>query len=91
MGNFKLIYLEWCDSIEGSGNWLSLNDAKEWCENEDWVIRQVSFLIKETDEYLFLASKINPQKDGEVMVGGTLKIPLTWIRKKVIIPDSIFS
>lgn len=39
----QIIYLEWCDAIADNSSWMSIGDAIEWSENEDWVIKQVSF------------------------------------------------
>lgn len=88
---YPLIYIEWCDALEGSGGWMQIDGAIEWCHNEDWLIKQSSFLIEETDEYLFLSSKINPQKDGNIMLGGLLKVPKTWIRRRIDLSESISS
>ena len=80
-----VIYLEWCDAISNSSQWMSIDDAKKWGNNEDWVIRQVCFLLDETEEYLLLAGRINPHIDTEddLKVDGLLKLPKTWIRKKI--------
>lgn len=84
MKNIKhpLIYIEWCDAIEGAHGWMSKDEAIEWSLNSDWIISQTSFLIKETKEYLLLASKINEEEDNQPKVSGLMKIPKTWIKKR---------
>ncbi len=80
-----VIYIEWCDAISNNSQWLSVEDAKKWGNNEDWVIKQVGFLIEETEEYLLLAGRINPHNytEDDLKVDGLLKLPKTWIRKKI--------
>lgn len=87
----KLIYIEWCDAINDTPNWMPLKDAIEWADNEDWVIKQSAFLLKETDEYLLLCSKINPHyhSEDEVRVDSLLKLPKTWVRKRVDLSEFI--
>lgn len=45
---------------------MSLEETKEWGNNEDWIIKQVCFLLVETEEYLLLAGRINPHMSTEV-------------------------
>ena len=89
----KVIYLEWCDAIADVPRWMSVGDAKEWAKNEDWVIRQTCFLLDETKEYILLASRINPHSDTEddLNVDGLLKLPKTWVRKRIDLSKSISS
>ena len=81
----KLIYIEWCDAINDTPSWMSMSDAFQWADNEDWVIKQVGFLLKETEEYLLICSKINPHchTEDEVRVDSLLKLPKTWVRKRI--------
>lgn len=87
------IYLEWCDAIADASRWMSLEDAMKWGDNEDWVIKQVCFLIKETDEYILVAARINPHIDTEdqLRVDGLLKLPVTWVRKRINLTGVISS
>ena len=78
-----LIYIEWCDSVSDTPHWVTMEDAKEWANNEDWVICQSSFLIEETKEYILVASQYNPQSDTDSRYSNLHKIPKTWIRKRV--------
>ncbi len=87
-----IIYLEWCDAIADSTRWMSVNDAKDWGKNEDWVIKQVCFLLDETKEYLLLANRINPhlKTEDEIRVDGLLKLPKTWVRNRIDLSGTIF-
>lgn len=88
-----VVYLEWCDAISDTSRWMSLEDAKEWGNNEDWLIKQIGFLLDETEEYLLLAGRINPHHSTEVdlKVDGLLKLPKTWIRRRIDLSASITS
>jgi hypothetical protein len=46
-------------------------------DGQDWVIKQIGLLIKETREYLLMASKFNPQMDTDNRFCGLQKIPKT--------------
>jgi hypothetical protein len=87
----KIIYLEWCDAIADSSRWMSIKEAKDWGNNEDWLIKQVCFLLDETQEYLLLAGRINPHQhtEDEIRVDSLLKLPKTWIRNRIDLSGSI--
>ena len=91
--NIPVIYLEWCDAIADSQRWVSVEDAKKWGKNEDWIIKQVCFLLDETKEYLLLANRINPHlhTEDEIRVDGLLKLPKTWVRNRVDLSETISS
>ena len=82
---YPLIYIEWCDAFTNEGKaWFSVDEIMDWAKNKDWIICQSGYLIEETKEYLLVVSQMNPQRDGN-MVGGVIKIPKTWIRKRKLI------
>lgn len=66
---------------------MSAESAIEWAKDDDWIIKQAAFLVKETKEYLLLVSKLNahPDHEDEPMIRGLIKIPKTWIRKRVVL------
>ena len=81
----KLIYLEWCDSISNS-SWKNEEDAIEWADQSNWIVKNVGWVIKETKEYICLASSISePSDDQETLLGNLQKIPKTSIRKRRLI------
>lgn len=80
---FELVYIEWCDAMVNSNTWLSLEDAKEWSETENWTVTEVGFLLKETKEYILIANKISSYDKDNPEIGGIMKIPTTWIRKRI--------
>lgn len=89
----EAIYIEWCDAVADISTWMGIEEAIEWGDNEDWVVKQVAFVLKETEEYLLLVSKINPHShtEEEVRVSGLLKLPKTWIRKRISLTELISS
>lgn len=84
---YPLIYLEWCDAASyGNGEWLSIQDAVDWAKtDESWLVHEVGFVLKETDEYLLLTNQVVDNSN----VGNVMKIPVTWIRKRIDISDAV--
>lgn len=78
-----LVYIEWCDAMENMSNWSSISDVIEWADNEDWIVNQVGWVIKETKEYILLAGEIGNPNSEDPLAGHVLKIPTTWILKRV--------
>lgn len=89
ISKYNLLYIEWCDAVHNMTPWLSEEDAKEWSREENWIVCQAGFLIEETDEYILLASKQNLYDQDNPEIGGILKIPVTWIRKRVDLTQSV--
>jgi len=85
----KLIYIEWCDAISREEPWVDAETVIKWADNEDWLVEQVGFLIKETKEYLLIAGKKSSYDKDNPEYGAILKIPLTWIRKRIDLTNSI--
>jgi len=80
----KLTYLEWADAIGGGSDWTEESRLKEWKDGTDWIIKQCGFIISENSKHILFAGSIKP-KDvfTERQFCGLLKIPKTWIRKRV--------
>ena len=72
------MYIEWGDAISNTG-WMEKNDAIDWGENSDWIVKNVGWLLKETKEYILLAAKYS---EGSKEYGLLHKIPKTWIRER---------
>jgi len=86
---YPLIYLEWCDAMNNQNTWLSCDDAIRWAEANNWIISEVGFLLKETDEYILIASKKNLYDNDAPEVGGIVKIPSTWIKKRIDLTEYV--
>lgn len=78
-----LIYIEWCDAMVNQNSWMSLEDAKKWAKTENWTVSEVGFLIEETNEYILIANKKNTYDKDNPEIGGLMKIPTPWIRKRI--------
>jgi hypothetical protein len=78
----EIIYIEWCDAMSSTEAWTSESDAIEWAESNDWVNKQVGFVVKETDKFLLLAGEIGNIESSEPQLGQLIKIPTTWILKR---------
>lgn len=91
--SIPVVYLEWCDAISDNSKWVSIKEAKEWANNEDWIIRQVCFLLDENEEYILLAGRINPHTvtEDDLRVDGLLKLPKTWVKKRIDLSETISS
>ncbi|KKL90882.1 hypothetical protein LCGC14_1900220 [marine sediment metagenome] len=80
---YPLIYLEWCDAYSNS-SWISIEAALNKADSEDWVTAECGFLLKETKEYLLFCNRLGDIVDlDDHLVAGTIKIPKTWIRKRI--------
>ena len=83
MKKYKLVYIEWCDAIDAGTGWKTAKDAKDWANTNEWIIKQVGWILKETKKYILICSKYNPQGKGyHDGVSQLTKIPTTWIIKR---------
>jgi hypothetical protein len=80
-----IIYLEWIDAY-GNSRWFSKTEFLQFMNDECWM-KEVGFLIKETDKYLIFAQRFSGYKleQNDQQYGSIHKIPKTWIRKKRIL------
>ncbi len=88
--NPPLIYIEWCDAIESQAGWQEVEVIEEWAKTSDWLVAECGFLVEETKEHLVFASrKGDYQGDKSPKFGSLMKIPKTWIKKRVDLTKSI--
>ena len=81
----KLIYLEWSDACT-EGGWKTYEQALKWSQDANWQVCEVGWLIKETKQYIVIASTYSEENLHEgPMFNGFTKIPKTWIRKRKVI------
>ena len=80
----KLIYIEWQDAHAIDSGWKSDEEIEKFSTSEDFIVKQVGWIIKETKTYTIVAgSRVEP---GEFVAGGwgeVIKIPKSWIRKRI--------
>ena len=80
----KLEYIEWADAIENLDGWHDLEDALKWGDDDDWIVSQVGYVLKETKGYILLSSiKTNPSKGRAEQYSMLFKIPKPWIIKRI--------
>jgi len=81
----KLIYIEWCDAIYNA-RWFHEDEVKQWAENSDFTIKEVGWVIEETDKYIVLGcGKKEADENTDVQYLGVHKIPKGWVKKRKII------
>lgn len=82
----KLIYIEWADAHTNTAGWRTREEAELWADETDWIIKECGWLIKETKEYIAIATGLKPENDFEDAQYLNLhKIPKGWIVKRKII------
>jgi len=79
----KLIYIEWNDAFCNTG-WLSKAELKKLSDEEEFIIKEVGWVFKESKKQIVLVSRYKPEdvRHGEEF-GLVQKIPKTWIRKRI--------
>jgi len=82
---YPLIYIEWCDAMTYHDGWHDIDFAIGWADDDEWIVKQSGFLLKETPKYILIASQYNPQIGTNDNYSELHKIPKTWIRKRRIL------
>ncbi len=82
MNKHKLVYIEWED-ITSSDGWRNEDNATCWASDEGWLIKQVGFIYKETENYLTLVAGAHIEKEYQSQYHQFLKIPKVLIRKRI--------
>lgn len=78
---YKLVRIGWADAIENLEGWHTEKEALEWADDDDWIVHQVGWVLKETDDYILLSNKYNEASGGrDGTFGGLFKIPKPWIK-----------
>jgi len=77
-----LIYIEWVDAATNSG-WFTHEETREWINKDNWLVRQVGWILEENEKHIILAGRI--EIDDTSLLGQLCKIPKPWIvRRKII-------
>jgi hypothetical protein len=89
--NYPLVYIEWKDIMQDDGRWKSLDDAQEWIEETNNVMKQTGFVVSLDDGCIGIAQTLNFHEDESLrMVSVVQKIPKEAIIKaKLIEPDKL--
>ena len=72
----KLVYVEWEDIASTDSNWRTLDEALDWADETDSIVRQVGFLLSKDDEFLTLACSYIP----DWLIGTTIRIPMSTVK-----------
>lgn len=76
----KLIKIGWADAIENLHGWHTEKEALKWAENDNWIVHQVGWILKETDNYILFTSQYNEASGGRKKTySGLFKIPKPWV------------
>lgn len=84
-----MVYVRWCDAVSNANGWSSEEEAIDWAESVEWLTETVGWIMKETKEYLLIASQRGAYKDCLYDYGMLLKIPKTWIKLRVELTEHI--
>jgi hypothetical protein len=86
MEELKLVFVQWLDITSTDSNWRNLEDATDWADDVDSVVRQTGFLVGKDDEFLTLTCSYVP---GLELVGTTIRIPMSVVKeyKEISIED----
>jgi hypothetical protein len=80
-GLCRLVRIGWADAIENLEGWHTEKEAMEWADDDNWIVHQVGWVLKETDDYILLSNKHNEASCGrDSSYGGLFKIPKPWIK-----------
>ncbi len=80
--NRELVYIEWRDAMVKLSTWSSIEDCIEWADSSEGLVKEIGWIINETDSYLLLASRTGEINQDEPDLGGVFKIPKGCIVKR---------
>ena len=73
----KLVLVLWEDITASDTSWRELEDAQDWADETDSIVRQTGFLISRDQDYLVLACSYIPGLD---LIGAVVRIPVPTIK-----------
>ena len=77
----RIVYIEWADAMANYDAWRSLEEAKAWASTDEWIVKQVGYVLEENDKYLLLSGSMsNDSETHDVQYSMVFKIPKPWIR-----------
>jgi hypothetical protein len=90
ISKYKLVKIGWADAIENLEGWHTEEEAIEWADNDNWIVHQVGWILKDTEDYILFCNKCNEASAGrDNSLGGLFKIPRPWIKYLVDLVDPI--
>lgn len=73
----KMVLVEWVDITTTDTSWRSLEEAEDWVDETDSIVRQAGFLISKDQDYLVLCCSYIPGLD---LIGAVVRIPIPTIK-----------
>lgn len=80
---YPLIYIEWEDAYSVSQTWHTEDEMMGILADESFIIKQVGFVLKETDTFIVLANQLNELNLSENQYSGLHRIPKGCLRKRI--------
>lgn len=81
----KLVYIEWQDACSNA-EWFTKEQLEDWGKTENWIVREVGWLMEENSKYIILAGAWTPGSEWrDEKFGKVIQIPKTWIKKRKVI------
>jgi hypothetical protein len=72
----RIVLVEWEDILATDTNWRDENDAQDWVDESESIVRQVGFLLSKDENYISLLCSYLP----ETAVGSVTRIPMTVVK-----------
>lgn len=82
-GERKLIYCVWDDIAQSDSNWRDIEEAQDYADVTDSLVRQTGFLISKDENYLVLCCSYIP---GLELIGSVVRIPMSTIKQITELP-----
>lgn len=73
----RIVLIEWEDITSSDTTWRELEDAQNWADETDSIVRQVGYLIAKDQDYVVLACSYIP---GLELIGSVTRIPTSTIK-----------
>jgi hypothetical protein len=80
---YPLVLVVWQDISQSDVNWRSVDDALEWADSDNSIVRQVGFQLDNTEDHIVITESI--VNDAE-LVGSVTKIPKPTVIEIIEIP-----
>lgn len=74
---YKIVYIEWEDITSTDSSWRTLEDALDWSNSEQSLVRQIGFLLDRDENYITLVCSYLPPE----LVGTAIRIPMSTVKR----------
>lgn len=73
----KIVLVEWEDICTTDTSWRDIEEAQDYADETDSVVRQTGFLISRDQDYVVLCCSYIP---GLELIGAVVRIPVPTIK-----------